>query len=140
MDQVAFYQPRRRRISLTALIDVVFILLMFFMLTSSFSQWRAVELNAPVQSTSSDDDSLPQLLILGSDNSVHLHGSDFSSSNFSLLSANELSAFDFSKPLVIIPEADAQVQAIVGLLGKLKQLGFNKTTLGDVLPGDKAQP
>lgn len=40
---------RRRRslISLTPLIDVVFILLVFFMLTSSFLNWRAIELNAP---------------------------------------------------------------------------------------------
>lgn len=40
--------PRRRSlISLTPLIDVVFILLVFFMLTSSFLQWRAIDLAAP---------------------------------------------------------------------------------------------
>ncbi|MEX2617237.1 MAG: biopolymer transporter ExbD [Alphaproteobacteria bacterium] len=40
---------RRRRspISLTPLIDVVFILLVFFMLASSFLDWRAIGLNAP---------------------------------------------------------------------------------------------
>lgn len=37
-------RPRRRLISLTPLIDVVFILLVFFMLASSFSQWRTVDL------------------------------------------------------------------------------------------------
>lgn len=42
-------RPRRRRplISLTPLIDVVFILLVFFMLASSFLDWRAIDLNAP---------------------------------------------------------------------------------------------
>jgi len=42
-------EPRRRRplISLTPLIDVVFILLIFFMLASSFLDWRAIELAAP---------------------------------------------------------------------------------------------
>lgn len=40
--------PRRRQIiSLTPLIDVVFILLVFFMLTSSFLDWRSIELNTP---------------------------------------------------------------------------------------------
>ncbi len=42
--------PRGRRrplISLTPLIDVVFILLVFFMLASSFLDWRAIELDAP---------------------------------------------------------------------------------------------
>jgi biopolymer transport protein ExbD len=35
---------RRRLISLTPLIDVVFILLVFFMLASSFLQWRSIDL------------------------------------------------------------------------------------------------
>lgn len=38
---------RRARISLTPLIDVVFILLVFFMLASSFLDWRAIDLSAP---------------------------------------------------------------------------------------------
>ena len=42
-------RPTRRHspISLTPLIDVVFILLVFFMLASSFLDWRAIELDAP---------------------------------------------------------------------------------------------
>ena len=44
-------KPARRRplISLTPLIDVVFILLVFFMLASSFLDWRAIELNVPIR-------------------------------------------------------------------------------------------
>jgi len=41
---------RRLPISLTPLIDVVFILLVFFMLASSFEKHRAVELIAPKES------------------------------------------------------------------------------------------
>lgn len=45
--------PRRRRalIGLTPLIDVVFILLVFFMLASSFLDWRAIELTAPSEAS-----------------------------------------------------------------------------------------
>jgi len=44
----ALSRPRRRaRIGLTPLIDVVFILLVFFMLASSFIDRRAIEVNAP---------------------------------------------------------------------------------------------
>ncbi|PWG63719.1 ExbD/TolR family protein [Spiribacter halobius] len=44
---------RRRRplVGLTPLIDVVFILLVFFMLASSFLDWRAIELNAPAEAS-----------------------------------------------------------------------------------------
>ncbi|MGO1119218.1 ExbD/TolR family protein [Rhodovibrionaceae bacterium A322] len=38
---------RRSPISLTPLIDVVFILLVFFMLASSFLDWKAISLNTP---------------------------------------------------------------------------------------------
>ncbi len=40
---------RRAAISLTPLIDVVFILLVFFMLASSFLDWRAIDLDAPAR-------------------------------------------------------------------------------------------
>jgi biopolymer transport protein ExbD len=41
-------RPARRRVavSLTPLIDVVFILLLFFMLSSSFADWRTLRLDA----------------------------------------------------------------------------------------------
>ncbi len=40
----------RTTIGLTPLIDVVFILLVFFMLASKFVDWRAIEIDAPVRS------------------------------------------------------------------------------------------
>ena len=40
---------RRTLISLTPLIDVVFILLVFFMLASSLQDWRAIELVTPAR-------------------------------------------------------------------------------------------
>lgn len=48
-------RPLRRpaTISLTPLIDVVFILLIFFMLASSFMEWRALDLGTPVQTAAS---------------------------------------------------------------------------------------
>lgn len=43
---------RRAVISLTPLIDVVFILLVFFMLASSFLDWRAIDLGTPLRTGS----------------------------------------------------------------------------------------
>ncbi len=44
-------KPKRALIGLTPLIDVVFILLVFFMLVSSFTKWRTITLSPP-QTTS----------------------------------------------------------------------------------------
>ena len=54
-------RPRRRLISLTPLIDVVFILLVFFMLASSFSQWRVVDLVVGGEGTAADDRQVAQV-------------------------------------------------------------------------------
>lgn len=43
------YQSKRRWLSLTSLIDVVFLLLIFFMLTTSFSQQRKLSLDIPAE-------------------------------------------------------------------------------------------
>jgi len=42
--QIVEHRPKRMLISLTSLIDVVFILLIFFMLASSFMKWQFFEL------------------------------------------------------------------------------------------------
>ena len=51
--------PARRRISLTPLIDVIFLLLMFFMLSSTFA--RFADLDVARQSTSAGEAALPPL-------------------------------------------------------------------------------
>ena len=45
---------KRRLISLTPLIDVVFILLLFFMLSSGFTHWRQLDITAASESYDTD--------------------------------------------------------------------------------------
>jgi biopolymer transport protein ExbD len=55
----AFRRRNRRnraQVSLTPLIDVVFILLVFFMLVSSFTDWRTIALDAPAEAGDSGGD------------------------------------------------------------------------------------
>ena len=57
----------RRMISLTPLIDVVFILLVFFMLASSFTDWRAITLDTPPAATRSGSSEGALLVRVGQD-------------------------------------------------------------------------
>lgn len=54
---------RRQMISLTPLIDVVFILLVFFMLASSFQDWHTIELVVPSQTGASTESMEGALLV-----------------------------------------------------------------------------
>jgi biopolymer transport protein ExbD len=49
---------RRSLIGLTPLVDVVFILLVFFMLASSFLDWRTIELNVPAAGAAAGGEAL----------------------------------------------------------------------------------
>lgn len=59
-------EVRRRRISMTSLVDVIFLLLLFFMLTSTFTRFSEVELAAG-GAAGADPEAQPHFLQLGPD-------------------------------------------------------------------------
>lgn len=58
---------RRRKLSLTSLIDVIFLLLLFFMLSSTFSQFSEVDLSTGGAGQPSTTEVQPIFLRLGAD-------------------------------------------------------------------------
>ena len=117
---------RSRLISLTPLIDVVFILLVFFMLTSSFVPERQVELAAPVSNVSA---AVKTPLILRLSESGELidviNGEVFDSGNINFARVE--------MPVVVQPRSSVPVQVIVTALENLKKQGFDDVNLGEVL-------
>jgi biopolymer transport protein ExbD len=127
MSSLLLPQRRKQSISLTALIDVVFILLMFFMLTSSFTKFSALEMQSSLAASTASD-SKPQLLRLA------LDGQLSSEQTTALTDSALTSDFDISVPTVLQPTPDTQVQVIVDALSRLKTLGFTQVTLGKSRP------
>ena len=66
---------RRRRLSMTSLIDVIFLLLLFFMLSSTFSRFAEVELSAAGAGGAGSSDVKQSFLQLGQD-SLRINGQD----------------------------------------------------------------
>ncbi|MFA7556058.1 MAG: biopolymer transporter ExbD [Spongiibacteraceae bacterium] len=129
----------RKRISLTPLIDVVFILLMFFMLTSTFNQWKAIDLVSGAASETPlaiNSDSPPQLLILHQDGLLSLKGGP--SSKVGALEhvgvETVAPALALDKTVVVFPEPQANVQTIIATLEQLKAVGVQTITLGNSVP------
>lgn len=137
MDSALLLPRRRRGIGLTALIDVVFILLMFFMLTSTFTQWKAVDFKSPVASNDADAGD-PQLVILSESGSLALRGSAFSVGSYQELGPQHLTAFDSNSPVVVLPEAGSSVQDIVATIEGLQSIGLSAVTLGKAIPTDNS--
>ncbi len=66
---------RRRRLSMTSLIDIIFLLLLFFMLSSTFSRFSEVEIAAAGAGGATESEAELSFLQLGED-SLRLNGQD----------------------------------------------------------------
>jgi len=131
MNSVIAYVPRRRRIGLTALIDVVFIMLMFFMLTSSFEQWKTIQIDSPVSEVQTSTSTLPQFIVLTTEGLVYpLHKADQAVS-FSELSMNLWGNLESSRPVLLLPAPDVKLQFMVSVIEKLREIGLSEVSLGD---------
>ncbi len=122
---------RRRALSMTSLIDVIFLLLLFFMLTSTFSKYAEVELLSAGSGTPQmADQQQPPLFIRLSMDSLSLNGSDYPLEELlAALPANEALA----QPQTILVSLADQVNAqrlvdVLAVLGQAK--GFTVQVLG----------
>lgn len=67
-------RKRRRRLSMTSLIDVIFLLLLFFMLTSTFSKFGEVELQAHGHGGRAIGETAPKAILSLSDSTLRFNG------------------------------------------------------------------
>jgi biopolymer transport protein ExbD len=125
-----FGQPRPtgRLISLTPLIDVIFILLIFFMVTSSFLDWRSIDLSV---SSGTGADSATQraiLISLKSDGSMEIGGVRTTDPSLHGVMMKKLSG-DRKKRVVIRSEPNVPLQRAVHVLDILRTMGAANVSL-----------
>ena len=135
MNTLQLYHPRRRSIGLTALIDVVFILLLLFMLSSTFNRWRAIDFESSLTVTNETVDE-PQIVLLGETGSLKLNNSDFSVANLDQLTVNDARIFEMGKPLLLLAAANTNVQMIVNAIERLNMIGLQQVAFVGTLPGE----
>ena len=116
-------QPARRRalIRLTPLIDVVFILLIFFMLASSFLDWRAIDMDAPVRAGAGAADDAALLIDITPDG-LTLNGEEMT---LDMVRVQLEDAFteDTQQRVLIAPAAGVSLQRLVTVLDAAKAAG-----------------
>jgi biopolymer transport protein ExbD len=119
--------PRRRLVSLTPLIDVVFILLVFFMLASSLVKWQSVEMGAPASATAGTPVVGSWLV------RVQPEGLDL---NAEAIAAAELAGRvsarigeDPAQRILVQPAPGVSIQRLVDVLDLLREAGATHLTL-----------
>ena len=122
--------PRARRrplISLTPLIDVVFILLVFFMLASSFLDWRSIELDAPAQAAAGSSMEGALLVEIRPDG-LRLSGETVSLDTLAERVAARVAA-KADQRVLVEPAAGVSLQEAVQVLDRLAAAGADKLSL-----------
>jgi biopolymer transport protein ExbD len=117
---------RKNPISLTPLIDVVFILLVFFMLASSFQKTRTVELQPPVKGKSiaqpSEQTSI-KVLVAGTDRY------EIANKTYDLAHLETFLKSKTDQTVLIQTGQDAAIQDVVSLLDVSARLNLEKISL-----------
>lgn len=122
-------RPRRRRslISLTPLIDVVFILLVFFMLASSFLDWRSISLNPPAAGTAGASVAGAVLVEVRKEG-LRLSGEVVAPSELAAR-IEQLLARDPEQRVLVKPAAGVSLQETVTVLDRLTAAGVADVSL-----------
>lgn len=124
---------RRQAISLTPLIDVVFILLLFFMLSSSFIPWRQINVSMPTATSQSKTDVM-RLEILDNKGRFVSDNQDFLMSDkaslISLVTENPDAVF------LIKAKPEIETGVLVGLLDQLTLAGAKNVSIAAALKGN----
>jgi biopolymer transport protein ExbD len=124
-------KSRRPTISLTALIDVVFILLLFFMLTSQFVKWRGLDI--PLAHNNAQQTQRLPIKINVADNNTLVYESQIIAVD-ARCAMNVLTWLNDDISTVIVqPSANTSVQQILTALDCLRAAGAPSLTLADAL-------
>lgn len=141
------FQRRRRQmdsINLTPLIDVVFLLLIFFMVSTTFVRESNIALELPRADSGTEPDEQTALEIrVSRDGSFAVNGQVLlTSDQDSLMQAlREVAGGDFERPLTIRADARSSHQDVVTAMDSARQLRFRSLrivtiTEGGAAPGD----
>src|SRR5699024_6052841 len=116
--------PRRKHsISLTPLIDVVFILLLFFVLATSFTDWRQITLATGTTATQQQTENTSVLVRVAPNGTLRYDGGTYSAVTLIPVLKQQNRAGDLSA-IIIHPTADTTLGPTVAALDALAATGL----------------
>ena len=120
------------KISLTPIIDVVFILLIFFMLASNFNKVGELDMNMSRESTQSSDDDIKIIkLLVRQDQSVVSEGKVYEDKD--LPTMLRLAIKDSNKySIILTAKNDVTYQRYLSLMSMLKENKMDNVSIGIV--------
>ena len=119
-------------VNLTPLIDVVFLLLIFFMVTTTFTRDTNLLINLPEASGEPMEVLPEQIVVLVAQNGAYsVNGRGLVNSELQTLmdAMEELSRGDNSLQVIITADANSSYQSVVTVMDAAAQLGFSQLNI-----------
>ena len=136
----ARFRPQRRptlELGMTPLIDIVFLLLIFFMLTSRFVVQEGIQVDPPVTDRTH---TLPaektHRITVRSGEVLVMDGRAMTVGEVDLYLRDQGAAY-FEIPFEILADRSAAVQTVISILEMLRDQGASRVTLGTERSGEK---
>jgi biopolymer transport protein ExbD len=139
MSEFSFRKGPRRKVSinLTSLIDVLFLLLIFLMLTSTFRRAGEMDLELATSSTAAAAESSPSLepveISMLADGTVRYGDRIVSDDEELLRLLSEAHESDPDRPVLLNAEAEARHADVVRLIDIVRETGYGGLSLGTEL-------
>lgn len=134
-------RPREEpQVNLTSLIDVVLLLLVFFMVTTSFVRESSVSIQLPEASpeptAAVEEDRLE--ITITSDNRYYVNNRELINSQPQTLrrAISEVTAGREGLPVTIVADSDARHQAVITAMDIAAELGFTAIDIATVQPSN----
>lgn len=138
-----FRQVRRElpALNLTPLIDIVFLLLIFFMVTTSFSRETRLLVSLPEASGSAENAAESIEVLVDREGGYAINGSRLVNAEVdSLVRGLELeSGGDLSLLVVLVADAEVQHQSVVSAMEAIGRAGFTSLSIATREPIEKTQ-
>ena len=126
-------------VNLTPLIDVVFLLLIFFMVSTTFTDKTELAIDLPEAKGQLQMESQGAIeVVVSQSGNYSVNGKKLLNARFSTLKSaiEKISEGDYKKPFIITADAQSPHQAVVMVMDAAGQLGFSNLSITSIQPNE----
>ncbi len=120
------------KLNMTSLIDVVFLLLIFFMVTTTFEKQAKLKIQLPEATEKVNPQAQEQIVIsISQKGSIYVNNNELLNSKYSSIagSLKQILKGDEKPPIVIRADADAAHKHVVTVMDVLADMGFTSVSI-----------
>ena len=115
-------------IAIVNLVDVIFILLIFFIMTTTFSKETGLDITKPAAGSAGQLEKETILVGIGKEGTLHLDDRQIDLAMLQAILRREL-AEDAEKAVVIVADRDAGMGVVVDVMDECNQAGVRKVSV-----------